>query len=75
MIKRKKKFIKWFIGVGITQIILSIIVILIVVSGQGMYQDGYLVEVSANAVRTCIPVIVWGLYLWNSKRVKNTFIN
>jgi hypothetical protein len=74
MVKRKKTFKKWFLGIGIGQIILVAIIALGANSEGYLYTQEELSNINVSAFRTLFYVIVWGLYLWSSKRVKNTFV-
>lgn len=66
MVKRKRVFKKWFLGVGIASIVLS-----------GLDAFSLTAEASYYVVfiRTVLYVVVWSLYLWKSKRAKDTFVN
>jgi|GEM_PF-6175925 len=74
MVKTRKEFKKWFLGIGITRIVL----VGIIAIGDNYvlpYSKSELFNMSVIAFQTIFYVTVCSLYLWNSKRVKNTFIN
>jgi hypothetical protein len=75
MVKRRKVFKKWFLGIGIAQIVLTGLIAMEVNIESSLYSQSELSDINTSAFRTLFYVIVWSLYLWNSKRVKNTFIN
>jgi hypothetical protein len=75
MVKRRKVFKKWFLGIGVAQIILTGLIALGANSESYLYSQSELSDINTSAFRTLFYVIVWALYLWNSKRAKNTFIN
>ena len=75
MIKRKKVFKKWFFGIGTSQVILDTFIVLGANSQNYLYTPEELSNINTSAFRTLFYVIVWSLYLWNSERAKNTFIN
>ena len=75
MMKRRKIFKKWFVGIGVFQIILIGIVALAANSNQSLYSQSELTDINTSALRTLFYVMIWSIYLWNSKRVKNTFVN
>ena len=75
MVKRKKVFKKWFLGIGIFQIILVGLIALGANSESSLYSQSELSDINTSVFRTLFYVTVWSLYLWNSKRVKNTFID
>lgn len=74
MVKRRKVFKNWFLGIGIAQIILNGLVA-IGANSDNSFSQSELSDANALAVRTLFYVVIWSLYLWNSKRAKNTFIN
>jgi hypothetical protein len=75
MVKRRKIFKKWFLGVGIFQILLTGLIALGANSDTSVFSESELSDINTSAFRTLFYVIIWALYLWNSKRAKNTFIN
>lgn len=75
MIKRRKVFKKWFLIIGIAQIILIGLIAIVANSDRSFYSQSELTDINASVFRIIFYVIIWSLYLWNSKRVKNTFIN
>lgn len=75
MIKRKKVFKEWFVGISILQIVLVGLIALVANSESSLYSQSELSDINTSFFRTIFYVLVWSLYLWNSKRVKNTFIN
>ena len=62
MVKKKKSFKKWFL---IINVIGSVLLIMIFI------YDG---EYGEDTIKQVLYTIVWSLYLWKSKRAKNTFI-
>lgn len=75
MIKRKKIFKKWFIGIGVFQLTVATVIALTANASSYIYTEEELSDINVSAFRTLFYVVIWGLYLWNSRRVKNTFIN
>jgi len=75
MAKRRKVFKKWFLGIGIAQIVLLGLIAILANSESYLYTQSELSDINTSAFRILFYVVVWTLYLWNSKRVKNTFIN
>jgi len=75
MIKKKKIFKKWFIRIGISQIILVGLITLVINSESYFHSQAELYEINLEFFRLLFYVVIWSLYLCNSKRVKNTFIN
>jgi len=75
MVKRRKVFKKWFLGIGIAQIVLTGLIAISANSESYLYSQSELSDINTSAFRTLFYIVVWSLYLWNSKRVKNTFIN
>lgn len=73
MVKRRKIFRKWFLGIGTFQIILIGLIAIGANSESYLYSQTELSDINTSAFRTLFYVIIWSLYLWNSKRVKNTF--
>jgi hypothetical protein len=65
MIERRKAFKKWFLRIGTVQVVLLGLFALVTNSEKYLY----------TFFRILFYVVVWSLYLWNSKRVRNTFIN
>lgn len=39
------------------------------------FSESELSDINTSVIQTIIYVTIWSLYLWNSKRAKNTFIN
>ncbi|MDD3679197.1 MAG: DUF2569 family protein [Patescibacteria group bacterium] len=75
MVKRRKIFKKWFLGVGIFQILLTSLIALVANSDTSAFSESELSDINTSVIQTIIYVTIWSLYLWNSKRAKNTFIN
>ncbi len=75
MVKRRKVLKKWFLGIGIARIVLFGLIAIGANSYSSLFSQSELSDINASAVRILIYVTVWSLYLWNSKRAKNTFIN
>lgn len=75
MVKRRKIFKKWFLGVGIFQVLLTGLIALGANSDTSLFSESELSDINTSAFRTLFYVIIWALYLWNSQRAKNTFIN
>ena len=75
MTKRKRTYKKWFLGIGIIMIIIFWSIALIANGSSSLYTQSQLHHINTVAFWELFNVIVWSLYLWNSKRVKNTFIN
>lgn len=75
MVKRRKIFKKWFLGVGIFQILLTSLIALVASSDTSAFSESELSDINTSVIQTIIYVTIWSLYLWNSKRAKNTFIN
>jgi hypothetical protein len=74
MVKRRKTFKKWFFGIVVGRIVLLRLA-LVIYSEKYLYTPEELSDVNASVFRILFYVVVWSLYLWNSKRVRNTFIN
>jgi len=74
LIKRSKTFKKWYLGIGTSHIILLGLFVL-VNSEKYPRAPEQLSFIADYIVRLFIYVAMVSLYLWNSKRVKNTFIN
>lgn len=75
MAKRRKVFKRWFLGIGIGQIILAGLVAIGANSESYLYSQSELSGIKTSVVQIISYVTVWSFYLWSSKRVKNTFIN
>jgi FtsH-binding integral membrane protein len=73
MIKRRNAFIKWFYIVGTTHTAMYSLLLLLVLESSDMRDTT--TDLSAALFRALIAFVGWGLYLYRSKRVKNTFIN
>ncbi len=80
MVKRKRIFRKWFLGFGIVMIIIT--------GFHTFYAAAFTTNIATGAdvtvekvqglyttlSGTILYTIIWNLYLWKSKRSKNTFI-
>jgi len=75
IIKRKRVLKKWFLIIGITQIILVGIIAIIANSESHLYSQAELLDINTSFFQMVFYVTIWSLYLWKSRRVKNTFIN
>lgn len=75
MIKRKKIFKKWFLGVGIFQILLTGLITLVANNDISAFSESELSDINKTVIQTILYITTWSLYLWNSERAKNTFIN
>lgn len=75
MIKRRKVFKRWFLGIGIGQIILTGLIAMGANSEGYLYSQSELSYINTSVFQTLSYVTMWSFYLWSSKRVKNTFIN
>ena len=83
-IKRRKLLIKFYVYLKcspfppdniLKKMIESGLVALGANSDPSVFSESELSNINTSAFRTLFYVIVWSLYLWNSKRAKNTFIN
>jgi hypothetical protein len=74
LVKNKKVFIKWFIAVGIFQIVLYTVIAVGASSQKYLYTEEELQDINVAAARTFFYLLVWSIYLYRSKRVKNTFV-
>ena len=70
--KKNKKFPKFYIIFRVS--LMAINIITVVVLSSYNLEDGALDEHLKNAFRAVFGVIVWGLYIAKSKRVKATFV-
>lgn len=75
MLKRKKIFKKWFLGVGIFQVILTGLIAIGANSDKSVFSESELSDINVSVFKAIFYVIIWSIYLWNSDRAKNTFIN
>jgi hypothetical protein len=75
MIKKRKIFKKWFLGFYIFLIILNGLIALGANIDSYRYSKAEWLEINSAPFITLLYAVVWSLYLWNSKRVKNTFVN
>ena len=74
MVKRKKSFKKWFLGINVAFVIFTLI-ILVITYGSNFFISEQVQVLYKQLIGSAIYIIIWSLYLWKSRRVENTFIN
>lgn len=74
MFTRKKSFKKWFLAFGIFYITITGLAVLGVNMEPGLFTSEEILDINTDFWRAIIYTIIWSLYLWTSRRAKNTFI-
>ena len=74
MVKRKRIFRKWFLGLGIVMIIITGVAAAVTSNIPDVLTVEQVQDFYTTFLGTVFYTIIWSLYLWKSKRSKNTFI-
>jgi len=74
MFKRKKVFKKWFVAFALFNMIITGLSVVGANTEAYLYTEEQMLDINISFWRDVFYGVIWTLYLWFSRRARNTFI-